>query len=112
MKSKLKHFNKLSAKQIKTYTSLFVMSLFSLSALASPADVPLSTEAVVNASMDTSYDEELVLESWMHEPFAESLAYEAVQEAELVLESWMKAPFTPDNVREEPRSNSTCIPAP
>ncbi len=124
MKKAFKNFKQLSAKQIKTYAAVILMSTLSFEAIASATEEAVISETGMIAPVETSFEEELYIENWMHTPFElgidEAAAmeipapapFEVVLEMELALESWMTLPFETNFVEELPIQNSICTPAP
>ena len=60
-----KNFMKLSVKQIKTYAAVVLMSTLSLEATALVAEEEANPEPGMVATFETSFIEEMSLESWM-----------------------------------------------
>ncbi len=101
-----KNFKKLSAKQIKTYAAVVMISLLSFEAAAMVNEEVANPDPAAVAAYEVVYEADLSLESWMLSPF------EAVVETELVLESWMSELFEISVAEEYPVDNSMCSPAP
>lgn len=119
-----KNFKELSAKQIKTYASVVLMGVLSLQTTAIIAEDRESPEPGMVAAFETSFIEEVPVESWMLSPFdlsfdegtqSESFipaVSEASFQTELVLESWMTVPFEIMVTEEAPMAMPMCCPAP
>ncbi len=117
-----KNFKKLSAKQIKTYAAVVLMAVLSLQTTAIIAVDGANPEPGMVAAFETSFLEEVPVESWMLSPF--DLSFDegsesflpAVSEAsfqmELVLENWMTVPFEIIVTEEAPMEMNMCCPAP
>ena len=106
MKKQIKNFNKLSAKQIKTYAAVIFMSLLSFNTLASVNEEEAMSEAGLATTVEASFEEELIVENWMLTPF------DTESNMDLVVESWMLTPFDINIDTESPVNTSTCSPAP
>ena len=124
MKRTIKNFNKLSAKQIKTYAAVIIMSVLSFEAFASASEEFVNSEPTMVSTVETSLDQEFAVETWMTKPFDISVdeetameaqlpaPAEAVLEMEIAIESWMTIPFEVGTIEESPVQNSMCTPAP
>ena len=124
MKRTFKNFNKLSAKQIKTYAAVIIMSVLSFEAFASASEEFVNSEPTMVSTVETSLDQEFAVESWMTKPFDISVDEEAAMEVQLTveteamfemdiaIESWMTVPFAIESIEEAPVQNSMCTPAP
>lgn len=119
-----KNFKKLSAKQIKTYAAVVLISALSFEAIAlSTEEEPIPQPGMMDI-FETSPIEELSLENWMLSPFEviidESSAIEPFMpapsvelfETELALESWMALPFEISISEGSELDNNICSPAP
>lgn len=119
-----KKFMKLSAKQIKAYATIFLMSSLSFQALASVEASEVNPDPYIETVFEASLDEELYIEYWMLSPFDVNMdegsgmetivspAPELVFETELSFESWMAMPFEIYVNEELLIENSMCSPAP
>jgi hypothetical protein len=125
MNCTFKNFKKFSVKQIKTYAAVIMMSTLSLEATAFAAEEVANPVIEMVAAYETSFvEEEILLESWMLNPFEVSVdegtsnemllpaSSELLFEPELALESWMAVPFEISVSEEAPVENSFCSPAP
>lgn len=119
-----KNFKKLSAKQIKTYAAIVMMSLLSFEAAAIVSEEVANPDPAIMATYEVVYEADLALENWMLNPFEVSIdeetayemplpaSFEAVVETELELESWMTDLFEISVSEKYPVDNSMCSPAP
>lgn len=87
MNLSIKNFKKLSVKQIKTYAALVMLSAFTIEATALETELAANPEPLMEATIESVFEAELALESWMLSSF------EAEFETELALENWMLSPF-------------------
>jgi hypothetical protein len=116
----MKNFKRLSAKQIKTYATVVLISTMSLQALGWVSEKEASPNAGMTSSYEMKLDNELVIENWMVTPFFSDIDMEstwsvpaaASYENELVIETWMTVPFEIRVKNEIPAENSNCRLAP
>ena len=119
-----KNFMKLAVKQIKTYAAVVLISTLSLEATALVAEEKENPEPGMVTTFETSFIEEMSIESWMLSPFEVSIdegtpietllpaPSEKVSETEVAFESWMAVPFEISVSEESPVESNICSPAP
>lgn len=124
MKRLFENFKELSAKQIRTYAAIAMMSILSYEAMASSLTEGVNSETGMSPMAELYLEEEMILENWMLTPFDVIRGMETAPEAELnaalelemaeemVLENWMTVPFETIPAERICMGTSTCCPAP
>lgn len=124
MNKTFKNFKRLSAKQIKTYAALLLISAFSFQAIASTSENEVNPESEMSETIEASLNEEFILENWMASPFEVAMEKTEIMDApvsipstefvemELALESWMALPFTYSIIDESYIEEDMCNAAP
>ena len=92
MKRSMKNFKRLSAKQIKTYATVVLISTMSLQALGWVSEKEASPNAGMTSSYEMKLDNELVIENWMVTPFFSDIDMESTLSLTSTLMSFLSIP--------------------